>query len=210
MTQGDVDEGAVGNDAAKLSLKPEDQIALWSKYEEIAMHFNDLCLKLRTQALAGLTAIIALSGIAANMAATATTMESWDVVFGTVIFLIFAWVAIGMLDMFYYHTLLLGAVDALLEIENDSPINISTRIEERFASLGQLTLEQKRSWLFWFKQRRVQLAFYGIGLVALILAAFATKLMPEAASSDKDTLKVNIDRNTGENLELKITNSKGP
>ena len=36
---------------------------LWEKYEDIAMHFNDLLMRLRTQALAGIAAISTLVGI---------------------------------------------------------------------------------------------------------------------------------------------------
>jgi len=35
---------------------------LWEKYEDIAMHFNDLIIKLRTQALAGVVALSTLVG----------------------------------------------------------------------------------------------------------------------------------------------------
>ena len=33
---------------------------LWTKYEDIAMHFNDLLIKLRTQALAAVAALTTL------------------------------------------------------------------------------------------------------------------------------------------------------
>jgi hypothetical protein len=36
---------------------------LWAKYEDIAMHFNDLLIRLRTQALAAVAALITLVGI---------------------------------------------------------------------------------------------------------------------------------------------------
>jgi hypothetical protein len=36
---------------------------LWEKYEEIAMHFNDLLIRLRTQALGGVAALSAIVGI---------------------------------------------------------------------------------------------------------------------------------------------------
>ena len=39
---------------------------LWEKYEEITMHFNDLIIRLRTQALAGVAALSALVGIFAK------------------------------------------------------------------------------------------------------------------------------------------------
>lgn len=37
-----------------------DVFEVWTKYEDIAMHFNDLLIKLRTQALGGVAAISAL------------------------------------------------------------------------------------------------------------------------------------------------------
>ena len=39
---------------------------LWEKYEEIAMHFNDLIIRLRTQALAGVAALSTLVGLFAK------------------------------------------------------------------------------------------------------------------------------------------------
>ena len=36
---------------------------LWSKYEEIAMHFNDLIVKIRTQALGAVAAITTIAGV---------------------------------------------------------------------------------------------------------------------------------------------------
>jgi hypothetical protein len=39
---------------------------LWEKYEDITMHFNDLIIKLRTQALAGVAALSTLEHIPAG------------------------------------------------------------------------------------------------------------------------------------------------
>lgn len=39
---------------------------LWEKYEQIAMHFNDLIIRLRTQALAGVAALSTLVGLFAK------------------------------------------------------------------------------------------------------------------------------------------------
>ncbi len=51
------------------SPKPADgfpMFELWDKYEAITMHFNDLLMKLRTQALAGVAALSAVDGIFAK------------------------------------------------------------------------------------------------------------------------------------------------
>jgi hypothetical protein len=37
--------------------------SLWEKYEDIAMHFNDLLMRLHTQGLAGIAAVSTLVGI---------------------------------------------------------------------------------------------------------------------------------------------------
>jgi hypothetical protein len=47
-----------------MGVKHEiDVQCLWEKYEDIAMHFNDLLIRLRTQSLAGVAALSALVGI---------------------------------------------------------------------------------------------------------------------------------------------------
>ncbi len=43
---------------------------LWEKYEDIAMHFNDLLMRLRTQTLAGIAAVSALVGVFAKEGST--------------------------------------------------------------------------------------------------------------------------------------------
>jgi hypothetical protein len=37
-------------------------LALWKEYEGVAMHFNELLIRLRTQALGGVAAISAITG----------------------------------------------------------------------------------------------------------------------------------------------------
>jgi hypothetical protein len=39
---------------------------VWKKYEQIAMHFNDLLIRIRTQALAGVAALSAFTGLFAK------------------------------------------------------------------------------------------------------------------------------------------------
>jgi len=50
---------------------------LWEKYEEIAMHFNDLLIRLRTQALGGVAALSTLVGLFAKTSASVNT--SWKI-----------------------------------------------------------------------------------------------------------------------------------
>lgn len=126
-----------------------DKLALdaWDKHEKIAMHFNDLILKVRTQALGALAALITIGGalIHDKGAETAIPWELLTVFFGV---LVAFWVAIWILDFKYYNRLLLGAVDALLKLEDQMKageridIEMSHKIED--AALGnRLTHVQK-------------------------------------------------------------------
>jgi hypothetical protein len=47
-----------------MPIKHEiDVQCLWAKYEDIAMHFNDLLMRLRSQSLAGIAAVSVLVGV---------------------------------------------------------------------------------------------------------------------------------------------------
>jgi hypothetical protein len=188
----------------------EQRFKMWEKYEEVAMHFNDLILRLRVQVLGGVTAVFALSGIAVNFAARPATPEQWDVIFGTLLFLIAAWVAIAILDLCYYHTLLLGAVDALLELEENSNIVLSTRIEKRFRRLRPRTEAEHREWKRWMSERFWPIAFYGLGLSTLVIAALMTKHVSSKLSGTVSdvALKVNVERVPGEKLQLIVDPTK--
>lgn len=137
---------------------------VWKEYENIAMHFNDLLIKLRTQALAGVAAVSVLVGIFSKTDAEITNWKMATVVF---VILILFWVAIWCIDFFYYNRLLVGAVQALKEIEELSKrktlvrhIELSTMIEK--AVRGDLTLSDDRSLSI---GRRL---FYGIVTIALL------------------------------------------
>lgn len=110
--------------------------ALWSKYEEVTMHFNDLIIRLRFQALAGVAGISALVGVLGRDMAPALRSKA---VGGIFLLLLFFWIAIWLLDRLYYDKLLTGAVSALLKIERESEqggmpkqIDLSTIIEKSF------------------------------------------------------------------------------
>jgi hypothetical protein len=145
---------------------------LWVKYEEIAMHFNDLIMRLRTQAL-GAVAALSLVGLfaKADLGTSGATWEIAGLVFSSLgVF----WIAIWILDFFYYNQLLIGAIAALLELEKESAtsatisrIRMSTFIEEAV---------YKRTQFKYSKMERLRLAgprwaFYGLVFSALVLGA---------------------------------------
>ena len=93
--------------------------SLWEKYEDIAMHFNDLLIRLRTQALAGIAAISTLIGIFTK-ASPSALQSDWLIAEAIFIALTLFWIAIFCLDFFYYNRLLVGAVAALKDLEAEA------------------------------------------------------------------------------------------
>ena len=138
---------------------------LWKKYEDMAMHFNDLIIKLRTQALAAVAALATIVGVFAKADTDAHTR--WEMVAFAFFILLIFWIAIWVIDFRYYNRLLIGAVSALIELEKQSKdklrvrhIDISTRIEAAVA--GKLGLEGTNLSLG-------RWAFYGLVTFALIV-----------------------------------------
>ena len=147
--------------------------SLWAKYEDIAMHFNDLLMRLRTQALAGIAAISTLVGIFTK---TDPSEFQSDWLIATAIFIALTtfWVAIFCLDFFYYNRLLVGAVAALKELESEAQrqkftgIKMSTKIIGEFNSGFFPTDISSFKGIF---------AFYGIVLFVLVAAAVFSSYM---------------------------------
>ena len=140
--------------------------SLWKEYQGVAMHFNDLLLRLRSQSLAAVAAFAAIaSAILRNSNESAPLWGALTGVFGL---LILFWIAIWVLDLGYYNRLLLGAVQALISIEKDSAgsgtvdkIILSTEIDKMVVMKeADFQSEQKGStWGVW--------AFYIIVTAAL-------------------------------------------
>lgn len=130
-------------------------LAAWEKHEKIAMHFNELILKIRTQALGALAAVVTIGGVLLRTDINSNNLP-WGLlacIFG--ILLVF-WVAIWVLDLGYYNRLLLGAVDSLLALEE--AINAGAGIQfamshkiEHEAKGGRPTHRSKNiGWAIWF------------------------------------------------------------
>jgi hypothetical protein len=126
-----------------------NRIEVWKEYEVIAMHFNDLLIRLRTQALGGVAAVAVLAAVIVRGDISVTLR--WEVLVAAFSMLLLFWVAVYFLDTLYYDRLLEGAVDAIVELEesdkkgNPFPgLQMSTRIEEVVAT-GKPT-RLKTSW----------------------------------------------------------------
>ena len=139
---------------------------VWKQYEEVAMHFNDLLMRLRSQSLAAIVAFAALAGVV--LRGDIDSGFRWGVLSGVFLLLALFWVAIWVLDFAYYNRLLLGSVEALLAVEAQSKTGatvgdlfLSTQIEAAVA--GRIP---KRSG-HWARAKARWL-FYGIVFVALL------------------------------------------
>ena len=148
----------------------------WKQYQAVAMHFNDLLMRLRSQSLAAVAAFAALAGVV--LKSDLSSNLRWGTMASVFTLLLLFWVAIWILDFAYYNRLLIGAVDALLEIENDTKVSnrvqaliLSTKIEAAVADwnsprTGRLGRE-KAKWCFYIF---VFVALSG-GLVVSLYAA---------------------------------------
>jgi hypothetical protein len=146
-------------------------LALWKEYEGVAMHFNELLIRLRTQALGGVAAISAITGFLSATKGTQTVSVLSSMRLLETVFLVLAvfWVALFCLDFFYYRVLLNGAVEAILDLEKETGINLSTKIDQR---LGCWKWDSKNNfvvkifkWLWWTAG---QILFYVIVLGVLL------------------------------------------
>lgn len=102
----------------------------WQEYERIAMHFNALLIRLRSQALAAVGGFATIAGVLLKSATIAPRVR-WEAMAGVFFALGMLWLAIWILDFTYYHQLLRGAVKALLDLETKSggELVLSTEIE---------------------------------------------------------------------------------
>jgi hypothetical protein len=136
---------------------------VWAKYEDIAMHFNDLIIRVRFQALAGVAALAVGSGFILERISDEPTR--WMLM--TVLFVVLAllWIALAVLDFFYYNRLLLGTVDAILKLEEASK-QMTTVDQLELSTLIKREVEEPLCR--WRKSLWGPLLFYSIVLLCLL------------------------------------------
>ncbi len=137
---------------------------VWESHEKIAMHFNDLILKVRMQALGALAAVVTVGGVLLKTVQPEQHLP-WGVVTSVFVILLAFWIAIWQLDFRYYNRLLMGAVDSLLALEDainsgaKIDFNMSHKIEA--AVLGKVPTHRQEGTL------NGPLLFYSIVTVVL-------------------------------------------
>jgi len=126
-------------------MEPEElQYKAWEKTVDVQMHFNDLCLRLRSYAISILGVLLGATALAYRYAGP---VEIFCFKLHTsAIFLavsIIVWLAFYLMDRFWYHELLRGSVrhGSLLEDSlNDSIPNIDLANSIRKASHSSLNI----------------------------------------------------------------------
>lgn len=157
-------------------------IRVWSEYEKVAMHFNDLMMRWRLQAIGGMAALVTLAGFVVGDAHdVATRYRAMLILAGL---LTFVWIGVALIDLRYYRRLLKGAVRAILAIEErTTDLRLSTIIEEEAQGPG----------------RWAPYAFYLIGFIPLAaivvwawmnLAAIPTSTPTAGLSPDTVVVKL--------------------
>lgn len=172
---------------------------LWAKYEDVAMHFNDLLMRLRSQSLAGIAALATIVGVLANSKIESLSV-SWFV--ATMIFFAMAlfWTAIWCLDFLYYNRLLRGAVAALAELEAKSrepgeaisSINMSTLIEAEFKTpLIRKDIGHFKGVLFFYRIVLVAI-FGGAGFSLYMHSKLSGEMLPLTSWHCRDHSKYGL------------------
>lgn len=101
-------------------------LEVWEKHEKIAMHFNELILKLRIQALGAVAALVTIGGVLLKTVPSESQLP-WPLLACVFAALLLFWIAIWVLDFAYYNRLLIGAVESLLPLED--AINSGEKVE---------------------------------------------------------------------------------
>lgn len=140
-----MDDSERGNNGQNESRDSEndpcdsiDTLELWSKYEDIAMHFNNLLIQLRMRSLAVIAAVATVVGVIVE-SETLFASFSWFMATMLLAATGIVWFAVGCLDLLYYNRLLRGAVLAIKKLEKSTKeistirtINFSRQIEKVF------------------------------------------------------------------------------
>ena len=138
----------------------EHNIKVWEKVVDVQMHFNDLCLKVRNVAISILGVLLGAAAISFRYAGGA---QASVFIFVAIV----VWLAFYLMDRYWYHELLKGAVHHGQEIEKNLKDKIPT------ITLAHAIRSQSHSSLGINGARKLDCFYLGI-LVILLIALYAT------------------------------------
>lgn len=161
----------IGSNTAYLNTAnlPET-ITVWEKTVDVQQHFNDLCLRIRNYAIALLTAVLAFSALTLKEGYV-VKVKNHSIPLASILMIsaVVPLVAFLLMDLFWYHRLLLGAVRNGLNIE---------KTVKRVIPGIQLTTEIGNASPFYVFKWEIHsnlklLFFYGLMVLFLVIAAVA-------------------------------------
>ena len=193
-----------------LGRRGELILSGYFKIIDTQMHFNEMSMRLRNFAI---TLILAVLGAAAYSMQTKVHVGSYHISAIILIVALVGWVAIYVLDAFYFHKLLRGAV------------RFGTAVEEKFKDdpmiggvmgmTGAITAESQTLKLPLLRRSlkvkgvyKIHL-FYGL-ILAIILLLLGLEKKVEVGSSGTEAIqKIDVESAEGIKLKLETDRSAG-
>lgn len=101
------------------------KISVWEKAIDVQMHFNDLCLKVRSFAVSMLGVLLGAAAITYRFAGY-VEFFSFKIPTATIFIAIsiVAWMSFYFMDRYWYHELLKGAVHHAQKIEGNLKVSL--------------------------------------------------------------------------------------
>lgn len=176
-------------ETCEASLKADrirNGIEIWKKSVDVQQHFNDLEMRTRNYGLTVLGVLIAAVGFSyQNKLETTVIGYTFPAGLGFIVAAIIAWGMFFIMDRYWYHVLLKGAV------AHGSKIEADLKNEVPDISLGQTISEvsgKVRIFRVTMNSSQRLMAFYVLGFF-MLCTLFGTLLFSKPAFSDKPMLE---------------------
>jgi len=140
----------------------EHNIKIWEKVVDVQMHFNDLCLKVRNVA-------ISILGVLLGAAALSFRYAGSDQAAIFIFVAIVVWIAFYLMDRYWYHELLKGAVHHGQEIEKSLKEKIPA------ITLAHTIRDQSHSSLGINAARKLDFFYFGIFAILIVAFVFTAR-----------------------------------
>lgn len=151
------------------------RVGVWEKVIDVQMHFNDLCLKIRSFAVSILGVLLGSAAIAYRFAGHVEVLSMrmpTAIIF--ILISMVAWFAFYVMDRYWYHELLKGAVHHARKIEAElvleiPDIELSRSIREQSHKSLRVDASTKLHFFYWaiFLVQVVALYFLSTDMVKI-------------------------------------------
>jgi len=130
----------------------------WKQTVAVQMHFNDIAVKLRTLALTVVAAILTAQSLSAGKAGPLATFAA-----------LLAWGAFYVIDRWWYHALLIGAVEHGLALESRAR-DLGLQLQDGASVIGLTgSIGKQRPEGLNLQRRNLIDWFYGLVALALLV-----------------------------------------